>query len=115
MNTRDRARYASGSEQEAEYQRPQKRLRTSPSPDRPNGNGHTSMSLPPLSVSILGVETLDELISEVAEFVNNMIMNRATELKGQVEVEEKIGVLKDKGNGRRIEITVLVENSEWQH
>lgn len=67
------------------------------------------MSLPPLSVSILGVEPLDEFIREVADFVHHMIMTRAPDLQGQVEVEAKIGVLKDKGTGRRIALPVLVE------
>lgn len=67
------------------------------------------MSLPPLSVSILGVEPLDEFIREVADFVHHMIMTRAPDLQGQVEVEAKIGVLKDKGTGRRIVLPVLVE------
>lgn len=66
--------------------------------------------MPPLSLSILGVEPLDEFIREIADFVHHMIMTRQ-ELEGQVEVEAKIGVLKDKASGQRIQLPVLVETS----
>ena len=66
--------------------------------------------MPPLSLSILGVEPLDEFILEIADFVHHMIMTRQ-ELEGQVEVEAKIGVLKDKATGQRIQLPVLVETS----
>ncbi|KAG6827180.1 hypothetical protein H0H92_012890 [Tricholoma furcatifolium] len=84
---------------------PQKRARLTQSPV----NGHMSQSLPPLSLSILGVEPLDEFIKEIADFVHHMIMTRP-DLAGTVEVEAKIGVLRDKVTGQRIGLPVLVES-----
>jgi polynucleotide 5'-triphosphatase len=83
-----------------------KRARLSPGPT----NGH---ALPPLSLSILGVEPLDEFIREVADFVHHTIMTRPEHLGGTVEVEAKIGVLKDKQSGMRLQLPVLVETSEY--
>ncbi|KAF8158042.1 CYTH-like domain-containing protein [Crassisporium funariophilum] len=54
-------------------------------------------TLPPLSLSILGVEPLDEFIKEIADFVHHMI------------VEAKVGVLRERGGGGRIGLPVLVE------
>ncbi|KAI0795268.1 mRNA capping enzyme [Irpex lacteus] len=71
-------------------------------------NGTQGHALPPLSLSILGVEPLDEFIREVADFVHHMIMTR-TERVGSVEVEAKIGVLRDKTSGQRLQFPVLVE------
>ncbi|KIM43005.1 hypothetical protein M413DRAFT_44344, partial [Hebeloma cylindrosporum] len=68
--------------------------------------------LPPLSLSILGVEPLDEFIREIADWVHHMIMTRpgAAEYPGgKVEVEAKIGVLRDRGTGARFMLPVLVE------
>ncbi|KAK1216877.1 mRNA-capping enzyme subunit beta [Marasmius sp. AFHP31] len=78
-------------------------------PRHDSQNGHaqpSSMSLPPLSLSILGVEPLDEFIREIADFVHHMIatnMNRISEMpQGTcVEVEAKVGVIKDKMSGQR--------------
>jgi len=111
MDSRDPVHYASGSESDAELRRRPKRARHSRSPDRPNGNGYASMSstLPPLSLSILGVEPLDEFIREIADFVHHTINTRPPDLQGQVEVEAKIGVLRDKMSGTRIMLPVLVE------
>jgi polynucleotide 5'-triphosphatase len=67
-------------------------------------------SLPPLSISILGVEPVDEFIKEVADFVHHMIINRP-DVNGHVEVEAKVGVLKDKMSGQRLLLPVLVETS----
>ncbi|KAH7927762.1 mRNA triphosphatase CET1 [Leucogyrophana mollusca] len=71
---------------------------------------NTAASLPPLSLSILGVEPLDEFIREIADFVHHMIMTRPNVGgEGKVEVEAKIGILRDKVSGRRLSIPVLVE------
>ncbi len=85
-----------------------KRARHSPPP---NGNGHApERNMPPLSLSILGVEPLDEFIREVADFVHHMIVTRA-DRTGVIEVEAKIGVLRDRTNGQRLQLPVLVETS----
>jgi len=67
--------------------------------------------LPPLSLSILGVEPLDEFIREVADFVHHLITTRPADLKGDIEVEAKIGVLRERGTGNRLQLPVLVETS----
>ncbi|KAG9227475.1 hypothetical protein PLEOSDRAFT_1046018 [Pleurotus ostreatus PC15] len=72
--------------------------------ENPNGNHN---ALPPLSLSILGVEPLDEFIKEIADFIHHMIMTRPN-MPGQVEVEAKIGVLRDL-SGSRLSLPVLVE------
>ncbi|KAI0926673.1 hypothetical protein AcV5_007399 [Taiwanofungus camphoratus] len=102
---------------ENDAHRPLKRARHSPPPtstqESPNRNGNGSSngySLPLLSLSILGVEPLDEFIREVADFVHHMITTRP-EGAGQVEVEAKIGVLRDKLSGQRVQLPVLVETS----
>lgn len=66
-------------------------------------------SLPPLSLSILGVEPLDEFIKEIADFIHHMIISRP-DLPGNVEVEAKIGLLRERGGGR-LSLPVLVETS----
>ena len=114
MDSRD-PHYVSGSESDADYgHRPLKRARHSPhSPpsDRARTNGRTVSSvLPPLSLSILGVEPLDEFIREVADFVYRSILTRPADLQGELEVEAKIGVLRDRG-GNRLDLPVLVETS----
>ncbi|KAI0357345.1 mRNA capping enzyme [Trametes cingulata] len=77
----------------------------------PNGNGHAhdSNTLPPLSLSILGVEPLDEFIREVADFIHHHINTRPQGLQGNVEVEAKIGILRDRETGQRLQLPVLVE------
>ncbi|KAG7088212.1 hypothetical protein E1B28_012229 [Marasmius oreades] len=65
--------------------------------------------LPPLSLSILGVEPMDEFIKEIADFVHHMIMTNKPTEGATVEVEAKIGVLKDKMTGQRLHLPVLVE------
>lgn len=90
-----------------------KRVRraSSPSNERPNGSASPS-SLPALSLSILGVEPLDEFIKEVADFVHHMIMTRGQEIpNAKVEVEAKIGVLRERSSGQRLSLPVLVETS----
>lgn len=112
METRD-PHYVSGSESDADYaHRPPKRARHSPSSDRARTNGRNATSssvLPPLSLSILGVEPLDEFIREVADFIHHLITTRPADLKGEIEVEAKIGVLKDRGTGDRLRLPILVE------
>ena len=93
-------------------QRPAKRARHTP-PTEANGNGqHSEQIMPPLSLSILGVEPLDEFIREIADFVHHMIVTRP-DRPGIVEVEAKVGVLRDKVSGQRLQFPVLVETSMW--
>jgi hypothetical protein len=63
-------------------------------------------------LSILGVEPLDEFIKEVADFVHHMITTKPEHLVGTVEVEAKVGRLKDTRTGQRLGLPVLVESSE---
>lgn len=111
-----------------EYQRPTKRARHTPPPAPPssssshrgpsmnngsaNGSGRSPSNLPPLSLSILGVEPLDEFIREVADFIHHMIGQRPEGANG-VEVEAKVGVLRDKVSGQRLSLPVLVETSAY--
>lgn len=62
---------------------------------------------------MLGVEPLDELIREVADWVHYVVMNRQ-ELAGTVEVEAKIGVLRDTATGQRLNLPVLTETGMYQ-
>lgn len=80
-----------------------------------NGNGHApdSAALPPLSLSILGVEPLDEFIREVADFIHYQISTRPQDLIGAVEVEAKIGVLRDRDTGQRLQLPVRTETSTY--
>ena len=71
-----------------------------------NGQDH----LPPLSLSILGVEPTDEFIREVADWTHAQILV-GREMGGQVEVEAKLGVLKFPQSEERINYPVLVETS----
>ncbi|KAH8085402.1 mRNA capping enzyme [Cristinia sonorae] len=114
------------SDSEHEAHRPLKRPRRSPSPTShfrthtTNGNGHPPEHMPsssssssepplrPLSLSILGVEPLDEFIREIADFVHHMIYTRP-DVRGTVEVEAKLGVLRDRHTGERVQYPVLVE------
>ncbi|KAI6103069.1 CYTH-like domain-containing protein [Pisolithus croceorrhizus] len=73
-------------------------------------NNNNPVNLPPLSVSILGVEPLDEFIREIADFVHHMIMSRPNVgPEARVEVEAKVGVLRDKTSNTRLMLPVLVE------
>lgn len=67
--------------------------------------------MPPLSLSILGVEPLDEFIREIADFIHRLITTRSPELQGEIEVEAKMGVIKDRGTGSKLQLPVLVETS----
>lgn len=93
--------------------RPLKRVRTdvhrsASSVTSPLGN------IPPLSVSILGVEPMDEFIREVADFIYHMIGVRPRDLPGaMVEVEAKIGILRDRLSGNRLNLPVLTETSRF--
>lgn len=57
------------------------------------------------------MEPMDEFIREVADFIHHMI-NTRPDGPGQVEVEAKIGILKDKMSGKRIQMPILVESSK---
>ncbi|KAG6334694.1 hypothetical protein ID866_4393 [Astraeus odoratus] len=71
---------------------------------------NNTANLPPLSVSILGVEPLDDFIREIADFVHRMITTRPNMgPDARVEVEAKVGILKDKASNRRLALPVLVE------
>ncbi|KAJ7095982.1 CYTH-like domain-containing protein [Mycena belliarum] len=83
---------------------PHKRARQSSSAEHENG-----LSLPPLSLSILGVEPLDEFIKEIADWVHYTIVNRPPDLQGKIEVEAKVGLLRDRSSGQRLMLPVLVE------
>jgi len=72
-----------------------------------------SATLPPLSLSILGVEPLDEFILEVANFVHHTIIMRPSHLSGNIEVEVKIGLLKDRSGSDRISLPTLSETSTF--
>ena len=97
---------------------PLKRARRGQTPEQPtngtqnyaSGSG-SGTSLPPLSLSILGVEPLDEFIKEIADFIHHMIATRPDHLHGNVEVEAKVGVLKERISGQRLALPVLVETS----
>ncbi|EKM51617.1 uncharacterized protein PHACADRAFT_261863 [Phanerochaete carnosa HHB-10118-sp] len=96
---------SSGADHDA--QRPAKRARHGTPPAESNGH-EQHFEMPPLSLSILGVEPMDEFIREVADFVHHTIMNRP-DRGGVVEVEAKIGVLREKASGQRLVFPVLVE------
>lgn len=85
-----------------------------------NGNGRASnpsasmspgLGLPPLSLSFVGVEPLDEFILHVADWVHQMIRSKPPDMNGAVEVEAKIGMLREKASGRRLILPVQVETS----
>lgn len=78
-----------------------------------NGNGHSNdvAPKPALQPSILGVEPLDEFIRDIADFIHFHISNRPPDTGGTIEVEAKIGLLKDRNSGQRLQLPVLVETS----
>jgi hypothetical protein len=93
---------------------PSKRRRRPSDANRSNGSPHHATTLPPLSLSILGVEPVDEFMKEVADFVHYTIHKRPRSepnVKSRVEVEAKVGVLRDKSSGQRLALPVLVETS----
>ncbi|KIP09698.1 hypothetical protein PHLGIDRAFT_102447 [Phlebiopsis gigantea 11061_1 CR5-6] len=95
-----------GQSPDADYdgQRPSKRARRTPPPVE--SNGHTDR--PPLSLSILAVEPVDEFILEVADFIHHHIMNKK-DREGTIEVEAKVGILRENGSGTRVNLPVIVE------
>jgi hypothetical protein len=77
-------------------------------------DGHerpASGTLPSLSLSILGVEPIDEFIKEIADFIHHMITTRPDHPRGVIEVEARVGILRDKHSGQRVGLPVLVETS----
>ncbi|KAH8825154.1 mRNA triphosphatase CET1 [Flagelloscypha sp. PMI_526] len=86
---------------------PSKRARTDSSSHDNKTNGSSS-TLPPLSLSILGIEPFDEFIKEVADFVHYHIANRP-QIDGNIEVEAKIGILRDVSSNSRLNLPILVE------
>ncbi|CAK5284246.1 unnamed protein product [Mycena citricolor] len=64
---------------------------------------------PPLSLSILGVEPLDEFIREIADFIHYHIMNCPPDLQGKIEVEAKVGLLRDRNTNSRLMLPILTE------
>ena len=56
---------------------------------------------------------MDEFIREVADFIYHMIGMRPRDLPGaMVEVEAKIGILRDRLSGNRLNLPVLTETSK---
>ncbi|KAL5501506.1 CET1 [Sanghuangporus vaninii] len=86
-----------------------KKARYSPSSSRPTTSNGMPPPLKPLSLSILGVEPLDEFIKEVADFIHNRIATRPPDLEGQIEVEAKLGVLKYRDADVRVAFPVRSE------
>lgn len=72
-----------------------------------------SAPMKPLSLSILGVEPLDEFIREIADWIHELIMNRNPNMKGHLEVEAKLGLLKSRETDSRIYQPVRVETSVY--
>ena len=68
------------------------------------------VALRPLSLSILGVEPLDEFIREIADWIHEKIM-KLQNTQGVIEVEAKLGVLKYKDADMRLGHPVRVETS----
>ena len=59
---------------------------------------------------------MDEFIREVADFIYHMIGMRPRDTPGaMVEVEAKIGILRDRLSGNRLNLPVLTETSESRH
>ncbi|RXW25371.1 hypothetical protein EST38_g524 [Candolleomyces aberdarensis] len=94
-------------------QQQQQQYQSDVRPGSSSGSGSGGAALPPLSLSILGVEPLDEFIKEVADFVHHMITTRPEHLGGVVEVEAKLGLLKDTRTGQRLGLPVLVESNNF--
>ena len=56
---------------------------------------------------------MDEFIREVADFIYHMIGIRPRDIPGAVvEVEAKIGILRDRLSGNRLNLPVLTETSK---
>lgn len=52
---------------------------------------------------------MDEFILEIADFIHHMIVTRPELGGGLVEVEAKVGVLRDKATGQRVQLPILTE------
>ena len=76
-----------------------------PTERRENGS---RADLPPLSMSIIGVEPIDEFIREVADWVHGIIMSRP-DVGGHIEVEAKLGMLMYRDGSGRLNYPVRVE------
>ena len=94
------------------------RMSNGHAPGHGDGDAHASANsdagsdaLPLLSPSIIGVEPLDEFIREIADFIHYHIGQRPQEPGGMIEVEAKIGVLRDRAGGQRLQLPILVESS----
>lgn len=93
-----------------------KRRRSSspnPNPNDPMSSAlQQQQQLPALSLSILGAEPLDEFIREIADFVHQMVKSNYREgTNVRVEVEAKIGVLRERASSQRLALPVLAETS----
>lgn len=93
--------------------RPSKRIRGDEYEDEERPNGHGERPLPPMSLSILGVEPLDEFIREIADFVYTLINEKPESLKGAIEVEARIGIIRDRNTGGRLALPVTCETGEY--
>ncbi|KAI0304444.1 mRNA triphosphatase CET1 [Multifurca ochricompacta] len=58
-------------------------------------------------IMIVPKQTAEPL--HLADFIHHSIITRPPDLQGDIEVEAKIGVLKDRGTGNRLQLPVLVE------
>lgn len=58
---------------------------------------------------------MDEFIREIADYIHHMIMTRPDAAAGdaKIEVEMKVGVLRDRTSGQRLKLPVLVETSQY--
>jgi polynucleotide 5'-triphosphatase len=59
----------------------------------------------------LGVEPLDDFIKDISDFIHYILTKDPRISGGKVEVEAKIGVLRDKTSGQRLQLPVMVETS----
>ena len=64
---------------------------------------------PSLEPSILNAEPFDEVMRYIADWLYNTVKGHS-----HVEIEAKIGVLRDKGSGHRVSLPVLTETSRWR-
>jgi hypothetical protein len=80
-----------------------------------NGLSKPSESALPreLSISILNVEPLDEFIKEIADFIWTKIYEANVSGNTQVEVEAKLGIIRDRRTGERIALPTMSEISQF--
>ena len=81
--------------------------------EKSNGSSNFSdPSIPKeLSISILNVEPLDEFIREVADFIWTKIMEANVQGNVQVEVEARLGILRDRRTRERLLLPSMNETS----